>query len=223
MSPRPRARAFPLVLWGLATGCLAEGYLGQDTAVRDDPATYDLEPPDVATPGPVDSPSDVDTGPDPEPDTGSAEGPSDCQSDNAGLAVVLTWQLSGDDMDLHLLAPGGTLETESDCYFANCVDWGFTSLDWGEPGQDGDPVLAEDDINGTGPERIVLMEPADGDYEVWVHDYPGSAYDPVNRVTVRICLDGHTALLTTRDIAGEDTYLQIATVSLPRGGVSETP
>ncbi len=134
--------------------------------------------------------------------------------------IEMYWDHDGDDMDLHLLSPGGTLETNSDCYYANCVTG---SLDWGSRGVDeDDPSLDLDDIYGTGPENIRIMEPSDGEYTVIVHDYqPTGAYYPANRVYVSIYIGGELAWSDDCEIEGEDTYNVFAYVTFPDGIVED--
>lgn len=122
-------------------------------------------------------------------------------------------------MDLHLLAPGGTYETDTDCYYANCQG---TGPDWGQTGYTADdPLMVADDIYGTGPEEIQIQEPGPGVYRVVVHDYEGSTDDHLdpNPTTVDVFLGGSSIGSVTRDISGEDTVTDFCAIDLPGGVV----
>lgn len=131
------------------------------------------------------------------------------------LWVEMFWQYSGDDMDLHLLAPGGSLETDSDCYYGNCVSGGWFPLDWGQQGVTADdPNLDLDDISAIGPENTNIESPqTSGEYTVVVHDYPGSVYEGANEVTINIYLAGSLIWSKTKTISGEDSYTDFATIN----------
>jgi hypothetical protein len=134
------------------------------------------------------------------------------------IRVTLSWAQSGDDMDLHLLAPNGALRTTRDCYYANCVG---TGLDWGVRGDATDnPELDLDDIPGIGPENVRIKEPADGAYTVYVNDYPGSSFTDPNDTTIDVYIDGALVWEGTRAIAGENEDVAFATIDFPSGVVT---
>ena len=129
------------------------------------------------------------------------------------LRVEMFWDQNGDDMDLHLLAPGGTFQTSSDCYYINCKASAFSGLDWGVQNfADDDPVLDLDDIDGDGPENINIIQPENGVYTVIVHDYGNDPSIASTNVTVNIYLDGQLTWTDTRNITGDLTENRFAEI-----------
>tara|TARA_Y100001970_G_scaffold285227_1_gene404372 strand:- start:1212 stop:2135 length:924 start_codon:yes stop_codon:yes gene_type:complete len=142
------------------------------------------------------------------------------------LWVEMFWEQSQDDMDLHLLTSGGSLETRDDCYYSNCTPAAqiFFPMDWGASGFVGDnPTLDLDDIPGTGPENINIDSPHPGAvYTVIVHDYTGSTSDVYgdNQVTVNIYLDGSLSWTDTRTISGDGSYTEFARIDWTAGSIT---
>ena len=143
------------------------------------------------------------------------------------LWIEMFWEFPNDDMDLHLIAPGGSYNNIStDCYYSNCtpaVEWLY-DMDWGVAGYEGDdPSLDLDDIAGTGPENINILDPqADGFYTVVVHDYQGSTSDVYtgNDVTVNIYLNGTLSWTDTREISGDNTVNEFARINWGTGTIT---
>lgn len=137
--------------------------------------------------------------------------------------VVQTYWSQPDDIDLHLLAPGGTFRDQeggTDCFYANCVG-AFATVDWGVLGDPtDDPSLDLDDINGTGPELTQLPDPALGIYTVVVHDYRGTVNDHSRtNVTVEIFVDGVKTTFE-RTIEGENVAHYVAQIGWPSGTIT---
>ncbi|GEM_PF-745536 len=140
---------------------------------------------------------------------------------NENFRVELFWS-KPDDMDLHLLAPGGTYQDifgGTDCYYANCVGGG---PNWGGSGTADDPSLDLDDINGTGPENTNIAAPANGnDYTIIVHDYQGTVDDySATDCTVNIYLNGILMQTYNFSISGENDAYYVAEIDWPSGTIT---
>ncbi|MEL6348031.1 MAG: hypothetical protein AAFV53_33295 [Myxococcota bacterium] len=141
------------------------------------------------------------------------------------LWIELNWTVAPDDMDLHLLRPGGVYGTSGDCHWTNCdtSDPSIPLLQWGSGGVDDDPRLDLDDIEAAGPENINITEPYAGIYTIAVHDYfhRGLQADHwgANEVTVNVYIDGALEWSGTRTISGEDEVVYFAEIDWNTGTV----
>lgn len=114
-----------------------------------------------------------------------------------GLRVVITWRTPGDpdeltdpgtDIDLHFARPnaGGNpgWNSENDCYYGNRTPaWG------GDTDTTNDPRLLRDELDGLGPEILVLENPSEPLYWVAIHYFSDDGFG-ASDVTVRFYLDG---------------------------------
>ncbi|MCA9568238.1 MAG: hypothetical protein KC656_10360, partial [Myxococcales bacterium] len=140
------------------------------------------------------------------------------------LVVELTWDQPGDDLDLHLLAPGGVFGTALDCYFANCGVAAPSPVDWGVPGVAiDDPLLEADDAVGTGPERTRLRRATPGTYTIVVYDFGTDPGILATQATVDVYVSGLLAGSITRTLLFDGVQHTFATVELPAGLVTEIP
>lgn len=135
------------------------------------------------------------------------------------LWVEMYWEHAQDDMDLHLLAPGGSLVSNQDCYYANCVGRG---LEWGVSGVDDNPSLDIDDIPGTGPENINIAKPENAIYTVYVHDFQYSTpdYSGANNVTVNVYLSGELKWTGVKALSVENQYVPFAAIDVTAQSVT---
>lgn len=129
--------------------------------------------------------------------------------------VELVWDHPATDLDLHLLEGNATLNSPKDCSFDN------PTPDFGGPGTLDDPRLVRDDLNGYGPETIVLSRPSAGLYAVKVLYYSdhGSA-SPTTRSTVRVFVYGVLAAEMTRNFEREGLLWDALRIEWPSGALS---
>jgi hypothetical protein len=121
----------------------------------------------------------------------------------AELQVELSWDTDESDLDLHLVRRGGEgyYSSEDDC--CHCND----NPDWGVSGESADDcVVTTDNETGYGPERILIDEPAEGEYEVWVH-YFSDRDGGQSEALVTVWLDGTRVKQAAMDMEHNDTWL----------------
>jgi hypothetical protein len=133
------------------------------------------------------------------------------------LLLELVWDSPIADLDLHFLAPGGTLGTASDCFYGN------RDPDWGTPGDaTDDPALLRDDLAGFGPETIGYASPLSGIYQVTVDYFAAhtpSGTEPTT-ATLRVFVDGSLMAEIGHRLESQGQRWKVVTVQWPEGSVT---
>ena len=109
------------------------------------------------------------------------------------LFIDLSWDISGTDLDIHLVAPSGAYYSDLDCFYGN------PNPDWGLPNDRTDnPFLSMDDEGSEMREAIDYLQPLDGFYDVYVLYYRNlSSTYPY--VTPHITIQGEGDVLVNID------------------------
>jgi VCBS repeat-containing protein len=135
----------------------------------------------------------------------------------AGIRIELTWNTNYDDVDLHLVRPGGTYRVPpGDCYFANM------NPDWDNSGGSsaGDPSLDIDNMWGYGPENITLVAPPyNGTYQVIIHFWSDDPPETGTTATVRIWINDVLVFTASRTLVYNQVW-HCAQIQWPSGTVS---
>ncbi len=111
------------------------------------------------------------------------------------LRIEMVWNVGvpndTSDVDLHLMrvASGAPwFDATGDCYYGNCDATRGQNLEWDQPGDDDNPRLDIDDVQGNGPENINIDFPQDQTYRIGVHYYDNDEEGDAT-VTIRVyCL-----------------------------------
>ena len=139
-----------------------------------------------------------------------------------GLFTELRWNTNNSDVDIHLLAPGASVEdifTEKDCFFYN------KNTSW-------NAFLDVDETNGYGPEHITI--PAverNGTYTLYVHYYKNNqsstaqtdAYIDVTTLNSNSEFIGPLTLKTPRKGYNSNGYgdlIKVCEINYPEGTIT---
>jgi len=133
----------------------------------------------------------------------------------ADIRVGLTWDELGDDFELHLVRPGGQINTADDCTWTTCVGAG---PDWGVEGDaSDDPRKDVDNTGAYGPENIFLAGPEEGTYTVLVEHWGGGDANAPGTVTFNV--DGKTTVVEIDALAPQHVWTA-GTIEWPSGNVT---
>lgn len=151
--------------------------------------------------------------------------------DRLDLRVLLRWDTTGSsDVDIHMFQRNGSETPPIPVVGGSGGDWwsrdrhvyysNKTPTDFGSA-TDQNPFLDIDNMEGYGPETIILQEAPNGEYHVWVHFY-NQGSDPVTNATVDVTVNqpGRAAPLTRRfekQLTEDWEYWYVTTVSFPDG------
>ena len=141
-------------------------------------------------------------------------------SNSDDLRIELRWEHPEADLDLHLVKPEGVIyEATDDCYYAN------PSPEWGEPGDDDNPLLAIDDVLGYGPEVITYKKPYSGKFTIYSHFFgdisESESYNiPVN---VKIYIKDVFIAQFNQTLTNEKQLWTVATIDWPEDLATESP
>jgi hypothetical protein len=134
------------------------------------------------------------------------------------LRLTLSWDAVGDDLELHLIREGGTINSETDdCTWFTCIS---SSPDWGVIGDPtDDPRKDIDDLDDFGPENIYLENAAPGLYHVMVEHWGtlGSPSDAAVDVAI-----GETTVARVEELGLQTHWVwYVGTVAFPEGTFTE--
>jgi len=134
---------------------------------------------------------------------------------NADIQLTLNWDDLGQDYELHLLKPGGTINDNlTDCTWTSCIGKG---PDWGIVGDTSDDPLKDVDNTGAyGPENIILSSPEEGEYVVLVEHW--GAGDPESDGNVIFNVAGETTIANVTDFPTRHVW-NVGTILWPSGEV----
>ncbi|HPG38752.1 MAG TPA: PKD domain-containing protein [bacterium] len=129
--------------------------------------------------------------------------------DEGNMRVVLTWNTTPADMDIHLYTPaigGKTYQV----YYSNKGD------------SDDAPyaVLDIDDRNGTGPETITIYELQEGTYKCYVHNYSGTPGITASSGLVQIFNTSGLVEAINVPTTGEGQYWYVCDINGATGAVT---
>jgi hypothetical protein len=129
---------------------------------------------------------------------------------HSALKVHIDWSVGG-DIDLHLIPASDSIFGDTDCYFENPrPDHGIIDL------ESDDPELLDDAQTSPGQETINYIDPADGDYNLYVHYFDSGAGDTAS-VNAEVVVDDASIPLheETRSLQTECSLWHIGTISFP--------
>jgi hypothetical protein len=129
------------------------------------------------------------------------------------LYIEMIWDNPPVDVDLHFLAPGGTLNsTATDCNGYNQNPTGFAA------------TCSDAHLTGPGPDWAEDADPASGTYTVDAYYFSshGVSHPSVN-VTVRIYIYGVVAGVFTQQLTKPGQLWQVATIDWPTGTITQIP
>lgn len=135
---------------------------------------------------------------------------------DADIRVTLSWDALGQDWELHLIQPGGTINDDAtDCTWTSCID---TSPDWGVEGDaSDDPHKDVDNTGAYGPENIWLAKPEAGTYTVMVEHW--GTGDPSSSGQVIFNVAGQVVVARMENLAPSNVWTA-ATIEWPSGKVT---
>jgi len=157
---------------------------------------------------------------------------------DSAIHVELTWDHPSSDVDIHLIRAGDPTDytSDQDCYYLNCNTSrsnGRPRLAWGPGGEEDDPRLDLDDVNGFGPENINIEEPEVAqDYLVGVYYYraDGTGGDRPTVATIRIYIGGRLEYEEAAELMDTQAWWEPAIIMwgeanpiLPRRRLQPTP
>ncbi len=128
-------------------------------------------------------------------------------SDDKILHIKLTWPGIGSDVDLHLIKPGSTINSDGDVYFGNL------NPDWGIAGACGNPTLDVDCITTCTVENIRLDKLENGSYSIKVHYYSDHDQGPTSP-TVSLTVQGVAYSFGPRSMSDGEIW-DVATITWP--------